>query len=185
MDLLFEKLNAITSLSSGLKTYLAEHIEKSPFIVNTHMPYHNFRSTMLYFVSSGYVGGVKLSNTKQVSLVIFSPGDFIVPSLTKPKREFINTLSFYTPAVLLAITVEDAKYALTLYPEAFELFVRIIDEQINNGNIRELFLRMPKQERYDYLFTSKPQLLMHCTAQQLASYLNLSKRQFMRLKNTK
>lgn len=185
MDLLFEKLNAITALSPPLKSYLVSHIESLPFIIHSYMPYHSFRSTMLYFVSSGYVGGVKLSNNKQLPLTIFSQGDFIIPSLTKSKKEFISALSFYTPAVLLAITLDDAKYALERFPEAFTLLITIIDEQIDNGNKRELLLRMPPKERYANLLATRPRLLLHCKSQQLADYLNISERNFTRFKHAK
>ena len=185
MDLLFKKLETISTLSPPLKSYLISHIESFPYNINTYTSLQSFKSSILFFVSSGYLGGVRQNDTEETPLVFFSPGDFIIPYLTKPNKEFVNTLSFYTPTVLLAISLEDAKFALEVFPEALELFIRIIEEQIKNGNRRELLLRMPAQDRYTNLIATKPKLLLYCNSQQLANYLNISKRHFMRFKNSK
>jgi len=182
MDLLFKKLEAITALSSPLKSYLASHIQRMPFGIHTYTPYQTFNSCILYFVSSGYVGGITMNNTHGIPLVFFSQGDFIIPYLIKPKKTFVNALTFYTPAVLLGISLPDARFALEAFPEAIDLFIEIIGEQIDNGNSRELLLRMPPQERYTDLLATKPRLLLHCKSQQIADYLNISKRQLVRFK---
>lgn len=185
MDLLFETLDAITPLSPSLRSYLAEHIDRVPFSSHTYTPYHNFRNSILYFVSSGYLGGVRLNTNGEVPLIFFSKGDFIIPSLVKQKPDFINTLTFYSPSLLLGISLEDAKNALHLFPETLDLFLWIIDQHINKGNRRELLLRMSAQERFSYLQKTHPRLFMHCTSRQLAGYLNISTRQLMRFKTMK
>jgi len=182
MDLLFEKLNAITKLSPKLKSYLIDRIETLPFRKHTYTPYTSLRSSTFYFVVSGTLGGIRVSDTEDLPLILFSQGDFIIPSLTQPRKDFINDLSFYTAAVLLAITIDDAKHALASFPEAFLLFSGIIDKHIHDGNMRELLLRLPPQERFNSLFITRPHLLLQCNSIHIAAYLNVSKRQLMRLK---
>jgi len=184
MELLFEKLNAIRTLSSPFKSYLTENCEIFRFEAHQYALFQS-RNPRLYFVSAGLSSADFMQSGNHQPVMFFGEGDFIPPSISTYKSKFIHTLKFYMPTVLLGITIAQAKYALRHFPEAPDLFLGIADHQIASGYARELFLRMPVQDRYNQLFTTNRQLFKECSSQQLAAYLNISQRQLMRLKQMK
>jgi len=183
MELLFKKLNTIKSVSPALQTYLEEHCSGFQFGLSEEVPYQLYSHEIIFFVTSGSLSGMIKPQNTVLPIVHYGPGDFIFPALTSLKDQFIDSLACHAPAKVLGLRLWDAKSALDIFPEAFDLFIGIIDEEMNKSHQRELFLRMKTEERYNFLFKNNRSLFMHYNSEQLAAYLNISKRQLMRLKN--
>jgi hypothetical protein len=185
MDTLFEELRLITPISPQFKDFLLAHTVQFEFAAGGHLPYRTAASAVIYFVAHGSLSGISKIDNREHPLVLYSKGDFIIPSLHRRYNEYYSKLYVINDAVLFGIDLARARMALTIYPETLDLLLGIMQHQIQKGYQRELFLRLPPKERFVSLFKHRPSLFLESSSALIAAYLNISKRQLIRYKKMK
>ena len=185
MDALIDKLNQIKPISVPLKDFLLTNVRMFEFEAGEHLPYRPPASYMIYFVDYGSLAGVNNSENRRDPVILYNKDDFIIPSLHNGCKEYFGQLVFMSPVKLFGIDVRTACGTLSVFPEALDLMFGLIQNHIQKGYQRETFLRLSPRERFSFLFTHKTSLFLESTSAHLAAYLNISKRQLFRYKNSK
>ena len=181
-DYLFNYLNSIRPLSPDLKKFLLANLIFDTFNIGDQLPYRPPISTTLYFVNYGLLSGTHTQNHNKSTLWFSKEGSFILPLPNSTGKQFIDRIEFLKPTLLIGLESPLIQRTIDEFPETLSLFIRIIEQNRIESNNRELFLRLPSQERCSQLFNLMPNLFIDSNSDQLASYLNISKRQLMRIK---
>lgn len=181
MENLFKRLNAIEKLSEAFKEYLARKLLTFEFGTGEQLPYRPPVSTTIYFIEYGLVSGLTVSEQKTAKWFI-NDGHFILPSLSTHKKPLIERIEFLSQTLLIGLELNHATHAIEIFPEAKWLFLALQDERIHDSHQRELFLRLTADVRYAHLYKKLPMLFIDGHTEKLASYLNISRRHFARIK---
>jgi len=179
---LFNILNSIKPLTEPLRSYLSEHTFPYKFVKGDQLIYQEPTSRIIYFIDYGLVCGIKIFNNKKTTLWFSNDGQFILPTLTASRNQFIERIEFQNPTLLVGMKYENAVKALGLFPEAKALFLKVIDKNIEEAQDRERFLRLSPLERHKVISIRIPFIFMLCDLKTMASYLNISLTQHQRIK---
>lgn len=175
-------LQEISPMSEGLKQYLSSHTTFYCFARGDQMPYIPPISHTVYFVEYGLVAGTKSLPEGKVTLWFSDEEHFILPGLLSAGHSFTERLEFLAPTEMVGIEMQTVLNAISLFPELKLMCLTILDRHMRELYQREYLLRLPSDLRYKMAFSQHPQYFTESTNDHLASYLNLSKRHFTRLK---
>lgn len=181
-DHLFNYLNSIRPISLDLKKFLTNNLVRDEFNTGDQLPYRPPVSTTIYFVNYGLISGTNTRNHSKSTLWFSKDGTFILPLPGGTGKQFIDRIEFLKPTLLIGFESLLIKQAINEFPEALDLSIRILEQNRLESNNRELFLRLSAEERCSQLFKLMPNLYIDSNSEQLASYINISKRQLMRIK---
>lgn len=181
-DYTFEHLNSIQPLSPALKNFLADNIVSHEFNSGDQLTYRPPVSTTVYFVKYGLISGTNTQNHNKSTVWFSKEGTFILPLLYTAGKQFIDRIEFLKHTLLIGLESPLIKQAIKEFPEAQNLFMNIQEQNRIESNNRELFLRLSAEDRCLYLFKLMPNLFIDSNSDQLASYINISKRHLMRIK---
>jgi CRP-like cAMP-binding protein len=179
---LLKALKGIAPLSEALSQYIYDHVSHHFFAKGSQMPYIKPIYNMVYFIECGLVCGVQFKPDKKRTLWFGHEQTFIVPGLLAPNINFTDSFEFLMPTVLVGMEIEAILSATEIYPELKLLGMTILDQYISDLMNRDLLLRLPSELRYAAAFAQYPQYFVDSNNDHLASYLNISKRHFARLK---
>lgn len=183
LKLLFQTLSKFSPISRALEEYITNNLTSLNLKAGGHMVNTAPVSQTLYFIEYGLVYGSK--DIAEVSEVVWiaGQGGLIVPSPGKVEKQFADRINFLSPTLMIGLEIKFLYAALEVFPEAIDLFTGIIGYKLAEANSRELLLRQPSRQRYQMMFEGNPHLFLESNNEVLASFLNISTRQFTRIKS--
>jgi len=136
----------------------------------------------IYYIESGIIrGAVEGINEKQITWFC-QEGDIYIPQgifNQQLSEEYLSTVTKTTLSVLPLSVIEKN---ISVYPDATELFLRLLSESIRQGSYREHLLRITAaKDRYNFVLKNEPYLFKRVPHYLIASYLNVTKETFSRL----
>ncbi|MGB8190464.1 MAG: Crp/Fnr family transcriptional regulator [Chitinophagaceae bacterium] len=176
MEKLLNHLSSIHPLSAGLQQYLLSNLKAKTLKRKDYVLKKGQISSHIYFVKQGLLRCFYLKNNTEVSSWFMREGDVIISVESffqqKPSYESIQVLE---DCELFYITYEELQHIYRTYPE-FNFVGRILTETYYTLSEQRLYsLRMQRsQERYQYLLTHQPELILRVPAKYLASYLGIT-----------
>lgn len=173
------------------KTFLTEEIqlELQNSLTEMHFGPHDglvspgYVPTSIYYIQKGLAMGYTGGQKQQAVNWFMNENNFLIPSWffhQEPGTEFIT---FLEETTLLVLSFEKVKALIDRYEEVFFLFLLLTEDSIRAGKEREYMLRLLPEERYLYIAKTSPFLFTRGHYDQLASYLNISRRHFVRIRN--
>lgn len=181
-NLLFNNLGQFAALSQPLQDYLSGHLHSQLFHKGDQMPYLPPISQTAYFIEYGLVSGVKFIEEMKCTLWILDQLHFIIPAPGQESPQLIDRMEFLSTTLLAGIDLTHIYEAIRLFPEAHPVFSGILMRSMAEARDRELLMRLPSESRFITALRQHPQFFTESCNVHLASYLNLSIRQFTRIK---
>jgi hypothetical protein len=175
-------LQAIFPVSEGLQNYINANTTRFSFARGSQLPNIYPINRTMYFIDCGLVCGTRCLEEETQTLWFADERSFIIPNLVAPSVNFTDRFEFLKPTVLMGLDIQKIVDAIDRFPELKILGITILDRYIHAMHQREILLRLPSHLRYANAFAQHPNLFIDSNTDHLASYLNLSNRQFARLK---
>ncbi|MBB3058281.1 CRP-like cAMP-binding protein [Mucilaginibacter gotjawali] len=179
----FKKIREKAFLTDEIQQELKNSLTEMHFGPNDGLISPGYIPTSIYFIQKGLAMGYTGRQKPQAVTWFMNENNFLIPSYffhQEPGTEFIT---FLEETTLLALSIDKVKDMINRYEEAFFIFLLLTEDSIRAGKEREYMLRLLPEERYLYIAKTTPFLFARGHFDQLASYLNISRRHFVRIRN--
>jgi CRP-like cAMP-binding protein len=179
----FKKIGEKSFLTEELQQELKNSLSEVHFQANDGLLSPGYVPTSIYYVQKGLVMGYTGRPKPQMVTWFMNENNFLMPSFffhQEPGTEFIT---FLEETTLLALSIDKVRDMINRYEEAFFMFLLLTEDSIRAGKEREYMLRLLPEERYLYIAKTSPFLFTRGHFDQLASYINISRRHFVRIRN--
>ena len=143
-----------------------------------------FVPTSIYYIQKGMAMGYTNLQKPQVVTWFINENNFLIPSYFFQQQPGTEFITFLEESTLLALPIEKTRDIARRHPDAQTLFLLLTEDCVRAGKEREFMLRLLPEERYLYIAETKSYLFARGHFDQLASYINLSRRHFVRIRNT-
>lgn len=178
-----KKIGEKSFLTEELQQELKNSLLELHFQANDGLLSPGYVPTSIYYVQKGLVMGYTGRQKPQMVTWFMNEDNFLIPSYffhQQPGTEFI---AFPEETTLLAMPFDKVREIVSSYQAAFFMFLLLAEDSIRTGREREYMLRLLPEERYLYIAKTSPFLFARGHFDQLASYINISRRHFVRLRN--
>ncbi len=178
-----KKISEKSFLTEELQQELKNSLSELHFQANDGLLSPGYVPNSIYYVQKGLVMGYTGRQKPQMVTWFMNENNFLIPSYffhQEPGTEFITFLEGTT---LLALPFDKVRGIVSSYQTAFSMFLLLAEDSIRTGREREYMLRLLPEERYLYIAKTSPFLFDRGHFDQLASYINISRRHFVRLRN--
>jgi len=183
VDKFLKKIREKILLTEEIQLELKNSLTEMHFAPNDGLLSPGYVPTSIYYIQKGLAMGYTGRQKPQAVNWFMNENNFLIPSYffhREPGTEFI---SFLEETTLLTLSFDKMKTLINRYEEAFYLFLLLAEDGIRAGKEREYMLRLLPEERYLYIAKTTPFLFSRGHFDQLASYLNISRRHFVRIRN--
>ncbi|MDB5151449.1 MAG: hypothetical protein JWR54_200 [Mucilaginibacter sp.] len=178
-----KKIGEKSFLTEELQQELKNSLSELHFQANDGLLSPGYVPNSIYYVQKGLVMGYTGRQKPQMVTWFMNENNFLIPSYffhQEPGTEFIT---FLEETTLLALPFDKVRGIVSSYQTAFSMFLLLAEDSIRTGREREYMLRLLPEERYLYIAKTSPFLFDRGHFDQLASYINISRRHFVRIRN--
>jgi CRP-like cAMP-binding protein len=187
MELLLEKLNQISPLSSDLLNLLNTSLKKQQFKRNEFLAKEGQVSKSIYFLESGTCRAFYFANDKEITNWFMSDGDIVISVYSfftqQPSLENIQLLE---DATVYSLSYQQLQEIYLHFPQ-FNLHGRIITEQYYMLSEQRNFAlkKQSAKQRYDLLLNQYSKILQKASLGHIASYLGITQETLSRIRGQK
>lgn len=180
-------LQSIYPLSPKLVEHLSKVIKSRKLFKKDYILKAGHVSRCAYFISHGLLRAFYIKNDKDISSWFMKEGDFSLSIESfydqKPSYENIQALEDCT---IFSIDYNELEYIYQQFPE-FNYIGRVLTIKYHKLWAQQLYsLRMQNaNERYQWLLTNHPELLLRVPAKFIASYLDITEVTLSKIKGKK
>lgn len=177
----FKKLGSFGVINAALRDYLSSilielQFEQGDLLVQIT----ENKNPELYYIESGLVRGSDSYHGKRISIWIAGDDSLFIVQNLKGKSIFREQMHFLRDTQLYVLDLEKTLQASTLFPEIIPLFANMLYECILEGKNREHLLRLNPEEKVRFMEKCCPEVINSTNLEAIASYLNISRRHFIR-----
>jgi CRP-like cAMP-binding protein len=179
----FNKLREKAFLTEEFQQEIQKYLKELHFKAHDGLLSPGYIPTSIYYVQQGLVMGHIERPKHQPVTWFMNEGNFLIPPYffhQQPATEFIT---FREQTILLSLSFATVREMIGKYDEALFLFLLLAEDSIKAGKEREYMLRMVPEERYLYLLKTSSFLFRRGHFDLLSSYMNISRRHFVRIRN--
>lgn len=180
-------LQSIHPLSPKLVEHLLKVIKSKTFLKKDFILKAGHVSRCAYFISQGLLRAFYIKNDKDISSWFMKEGDFSlsIESFYDQKQSYEN-IQALEDCNIYSIDYYDLEHIYQQFPE-FNYIGRVLTIKYHKLWAQQLYsLRMQTaQERYQWLLTNHPDLLLRVPAKYIASYLDITEVTLSKIKGKK
>ncbi len=180
-------LQSIHPMSDGLKQHLAITLKERRLSKKDYLLRAGHVSQNICFIAGGLLRCFYLKDEQEVSSWFMKEGDVIVSVESFfSQKESYESIQAVEDCQLYYITYNELQFLYQHFPE-FNFIGRVLLEKYYMLSEQRLYsLRMQRsQERYEYLLTNHPELVLRVPAKYLASYLGITQQYLSMFKGAK
>lgn len=184
---LAEKVIQLTELSPKAEAWLTSKVEFFSFKKNELLLAFGKTCNYLYYIKSGMVGGYYTLEHKEVCNWIAVEDDFATSYYSfisrKPSHE---TIECFEDCDVEAISYSNINELYKLFPEAERAGRLILEDYYSRLEERLISLQfISAKERYNLLFTKRPEIIKRAPLGRIASYLGMQQETLSRIRSGK
>ncbi|HMH33655.1 MAG TPA: Crp/Fnr family transcriptional regulator [Puia sp.] len=187
MEELLQYLNSVHPLSKGLQEYLVEIIKTKTLPKKTFLLKAGHTSRNICFISKGLLRAFYVKNDEEVSSWFMKEGDIIVSIESfYDQTQSYESIQAIEETQVLYICYDELELIYQKYPE-FNFIGRVLTIQYLTRWAKQLYsIRMQTaSERYQWLVTHHPELVLRVPAKFIASYLDINEVTLSKIKGKK
>jgi len=180
---ILKKIREKAFLTDEIQLELKNSLTEMHFGPNDGLISPGYIPTSIYYIQKGLAMGYTGRQKPQSVTWFMNENNFLIPSYffhQEPGTEFIT---FLEETTLLALSIDKVRDMINTYEEAFFMFLLLTEDSIRAAKEREYMLRLLPEERYLFIAKTTPFLFTRGHFDQLASYINISRRHFVRIRN--
>jgi CRP-like cAMP-binding protein len=185
MEFVFELLNSVHPLSTALTEHLSQVIRHRQLQRKDYLLRAGHICRHLYFIESGLLRCFYLKRETEICSWFMREGDVIVSieSFLK-QQESYESIQVLEDCSLYSIGYNDLQFIYKNFPE-FNFTGRVLLEKYFIQWTQQLYgLRMQQAaDRYQWLLTNHPDLILRVPAKYLASWIGISDVMLSKVKN--
>ncbi|EOR96274.1 hypothetical protein ADIARSV_0509 [Arcticibacter svalbardensis MN12-7] len=179
-----KKLSRFGTLSAELSDILISELseyqfERGDLLVNPR----EVKKHEIYYIEKGMVRGCDNYRGKRISIWIAGRDSLLTVQNLKGRSIFIEQMHFLLDTTLYVLDLEKVLKHISEYPEMTSLLANILYQSILEGKQREHLLRLYPEDKVHYMEKNDALAINSTNLEAIASYLNLSRRHFIRIRS--
>jgi CRP-like cAMP-binding protein len=180
---LYEKLNELLTADAGSIDLLTGLFVPVTFRKGMSLPVHDYAFPILYFIEAGLVRGYFFYRQEEYTCWILEQGFLIRMARIADDKAAPEYIEFLTDTSGWSLNLGKAELLAQKDPLMYRILLEIFQENIREGKIRELMLRIPNaQDRYLFAKAENPHLGYKVIHAIYASFLNIESKYLFKIK---
>ncbi|WP_345949028.1 hypothetical protein ABDD95_19460 [Mucilaginibacter sp. PAMB04274] len=179
----FSKISEKIVLTAQIKALIEKNLSTLFFEKNDRLLSPGHVPMEMYYIQEGLVMGHTIRQKQKVVQWFQFQDSFLIPSCFFHQQPATEYITFREPTVLLSLPHTIIQSINKIHRESQNLFLLLAEDSIQAGKERENMMRMFPEDRYRHLAKTQPYLFTGGHFEFLASYMNMSRRHFVRIRN--
>ncbi|MBB6131719.1 Crp/Fnr family transcriptional regulator [Mucilaginibacter lappiensis] len=182
-EIFFSKISEKVFLTAQIRTLIEKNLSTLYFEKYDHLLSPGHIPTEMFYIEEGLVMGHTVRQKQKVVQWFQHNGSFLIPSCFFHQQPATEYITFREPTVLFSLPHTIIQSINKIHHESLNLFLLLAEDSIQAGKEREYMMRMFPEDRYRHLAKTQPYLFAGGHFEFLASYMNMSRRHFVRIRN--